>query len=111
VASGIGHPQTADLIRCTQQSPTISDTPGGDIRLAMARSAEAVSRGDLPVARRVLRLADPGKPSARPQAGFLRAERIGAADRDGGVRRRPAPRCPRPVRRSAASARRWSHNS
>jgi DNA-binding CsgD family transcriptional regulator/tetratricopeptide (TPR) repeat protein len=76
VASRVGHPETADLIRRAKRSQTTSPTPDGDVRLALARSAVASSRGDLPAARRALSLVDPCAPAARPYAGALRAERI-----------------------------------
>jgi DNA-binding CsgD family transcriptional regulator len=76
VSGWVGHPETADLVRRAERAQVIAATPGGDVRLALARSAMALSCGDLPAARHALSTVDPGTPSARPHAAVLRAERI-----------------------------------
>jgi DNA-binding CsgD family transcriptional regulator/tetratricopeptide (TPR) repeat protein len=76
VASRVGHPEAATFLRRAGRAQATGHTPGGDIQLALAKSAMALSRGDLPLARRALSGADPAAPSARPQAATLRAERI-----------------------------------
>jgi DNA-binding CsgD family transcriptional regulator/tetratricopeptide (TPR) repeat protein len=76
VAGRVGHPDGEDLLARAERAQVEQSFPGGGARLALARSAVALARGDLPAAAGALGTADPGDPSARPQAAVLRAERI-----------------------------------
>ncbi|MDM4719369.1 LuxR C-terminal-related transcriptional regulator [Micromonospora sp. WMMA1363] len=76
VASRVGHPEAPALLRRAQRARPTTPTPGSDVRLALARSAAALSRGDVPSATRAVGSVDPRSPHARSEAAALRVERI-----------------------------------
>ncbi|GIG87497.1 LuxR family transcriptional regulator [Plantactinospora endophytica] len=76
VAGRVGRPETEALLAAAERAETEAPTPGGEIRLALARAGLALAGGDLPAARQVLGRVDPSAPEARAQAAFLRIERI-----------------------------------
>ena len=76
VAARVGHPRAAQLMEAAGRAHGDAPSPGGEIRLALARAAHAAAAGSAPTAGRILRTADPDSVSARTQAAFLRTERI-----------------------------------
>ncbi|MGA3487529.1 LuxR C-terminal-related transcriptional regulator [Micromonosporaceae bacterium DT55] len=76
VAARVGHPRAAQLMEAAGFAHGDAPSPGGEIRLALARAAHAAAAGSAPTAGRILRTADPDSVSARTQAAFLRTERI-----------------------------------
>ncbi|GIH19149.1 helix-turn-helix transcriptional regulator [Rugosimonospora africana] len=86
VAAPLGHPAIGDLLGQAELAQRDVPSPGGDVRLVLARSGAALSRGDVPASRRLLLDADP---SAAPcaDAALVRVERtavqIALGDLDG----------------------------
>lgn len=77
VAATVGHPQTGAYLR---RAGGCAPASGGTARLhlVLARSASAMSLGDVPAARELLASVDPGLPRNRHLAATIRAERIAA---------------------------------
>ncbi|MEV4758434.1 LuxR C-terminal-related transcriptional regulator [Micromonospora sp. NPDC049559] len=76
VAARIGHPDATTLLRRAQRAHSVGPAPENEVRLALARSAGALSRGDPRSAGRTLGSVDASARHARAQAATLRAERI-----------------------------------
>jgi hypothetical protein len=76
VGGRIGHPDVDGMLRQAGRAQAASQDPGCAIRLTLARSARALSQGDVFASRRLLAQLDPSAPAARTQAALIRAERI-----------------------------------
>ncbi|MFD6755960.1 helix-turn-helix transcriptional regulator [Micromonospora gifhornensis] len=76
VAARFGYADSGDLLAEAQQAHRAVPTAEGEIRLALARAAQATAAADLPSASRILQGVDADAPAARGQLVFLRVDRI-----------------------------------
>ncbi|MET8233371.1 helix-turn-helix transcriptional regulator [Micromonospora sp. NPDC005298] len=76
VAARYGHRDTGRLLAEAERAHTLAPTPGGAVRLAMARAASATGAGHLPRAGQILREVDGAEPATRSQGVLLRVDRI-----------------------------------